>query len=83
VMAKIPRVFKPPVGECYFRAENPRGETGFYLISDGGTNPYRCKIRTGSYMSMNIFEKCSRGLMISDIPALIGSFDLILPETDR
>jgi len=83
VMAKVPKVFKPPVGECYFRAENPRGETGFYLISDGGANPYRCKIRTGSYMAMNIFEKLSRGLMISDIPALIGSFDIIIPETDR
>ena len=83
VMAKVPRVFKPPVGECYFRAENPRGENAYYLISDGGTSPFRCKIRTGSFMSMNIFEKVSRGLMISDIPALIGSFDLILPETDR
>ncbi len=83
VMAKVPRVFKPPVGECYFRAESPRGETGFYLVSDGGTNAYRLKIRTGSYMAMNIFEKLSKGVMISDIVALIGSFDIILPETDR
>ena len=83
VMAKVPRVFKPPAGECYFRAESPRGETGFYLISDGGTNAYRLKIRTGSYMAMNIFEKISKGVMISDIVALIGSFDIILPETDR
>jgi len=83
VMAKVPRVFKPPVGEAYFRAENPRGEAGYYLISDGGTNAYRMKIRTGSFLAMNIFEKVSRGLMIADIPALIGSFDIILPETDR
>ena len=56
-MAKVPRMFKPPVGEVYFRAENPRGETGFYLISDGTVNPYRLKIRAPSFVTMNIFEK--------------------------
>lgn len=83
VMAKVPRVFKPPVGEVYFRAENPRGENGYYLVSDGSANPYRAKIRAGSFVTMNIFEKVTRGLLIADIVAVIGSFDIILPEIDR
>jgi NADH-quinone oxidoreductase subunit D len=83
VMAKVPRVFKPAAGEVYFRAESPRGETGFYLVSDGSANAYRMKIRTGSYVTMNIFEKVTKGLMIADIVAVIGSFDIILPEIDR
>jgi len=83
VLAKVPRVFKPPVGEVYFRTENPRGETGFYLISDGSVNAYRLKIRAGSFVTMNIFEKVTRGLMIADVVAVIGSFDIILPEIDR
>ena len=83
VLAKVPRVFKPPVGETYFRSECPRGETGIYLISDGSANPYRLKIRTGSFVAMNIFEKVTRGLMIADVVAVIGSFDIILPEIDR
>jgi NADH-quinone oxidoreductase subunit D len=83
VAAKVPRVFKPPAGEVYFRSECPRGETGFYLISDGTVNPSRLKIRTGSFVSMNIFEKVTVGLMIADIVAVIGSLDIILPEIDR
>jgi NADH-quinone oxidoreductase subunit D len=83
VMAKVPRVFKPVAGEVYFRAENPRGENGYYLISDGSASPYRAKIRAGSFVTMNIFEKVTRGLLIADIVAVIGSFDIILPEIDR
>jgi NADH-quinone oxidoreductase subunit D len=83
VMAKVPRLFKPPAGEVYFRAENPRGETGIYLISDGTVNPYRLKLRAPSFVTMNIFEEVTRGLMIADIVAVIGSFDIILPEIDR
>ncbi|MDA8121033.1 MAG: NADH-quinone oxidoreductase subunit D [Deltaproteobacteria bacterium] len=83
VMAKVPRMFKPAAGEVYFRSECPRGETGFYIISDGTVNPFRLKIRAGSFVSMNIFETVTRGLMIADIVAVIGSFDIILPEIDR
>ena len=83
VAAKVPRLFKPAAGEVYFRSENPRGETGFYLISDGTVNPYRLKIRAPSFVTMNIFEKVTVGLMIADIVAVIGSFDIILPEIDR
>ncbi len=83
VLAKVPRVFKPAAGEVYFRSECPRGETGFYIVSDGTGNPSRLKIRAGSFVTMNIFETVTRGLMIADIVAVIGSFDIILPEIDR
>jgi NADH-quinone oxidoreductase subunit D len=74
---------KPPVGEIYFRCENPRGETGYHLVSDGTKVPYRAKIRTGSFCALSIFEKICPGLMIADLVALIGSFDIVLPEVDR
>lgn len=74
---------KPPVGEVYTRTENPRGETGYHLVSDGGKNPFRAKIRTGSFTALPIFEKLIPGLMIADIVAVIGSFDIVLPEVDR
>lgn len=74
---------KPPVGEVYFRCENPRGETGYHIVSDGTKFPYRVKIRTGSFTAMSIFEKLVPGLMIADLVALIGSFDIVLPEVDR
>ena len=83
VLAKVPRVFKPAAAEVYVRTECPRGETGFYVISDGTVLPNRLKIRAGSFVTMNIFEKVTRGLMIADIVAVIGSFDIILPEIDR
>lgn len=74
---------KPPVGEIYFRCENPRGETGYHLVSDGTKFPYRVKIRTGSFTALSIFEKVVPGIMIADLVALIGSFDIVLPEVDR
>jgi len=74
---------KPPRGEMYHRVENPRGETGYYLISDGGKKPYRIKIRTGSFTAMSIFEDLAPGLMISDLVAVIGTFDIVVPEVDR
>ncbi len=83
VLAKVPRVFKPAAAEVYVRTECPRGETGFYVVSDGTVHPHRLKIRAGSFVTMNIFEKVTRGLMIADIVAVIGSFDIILPEIDR
>lgn len=74
---------KPPVGETYFRCENPRGETGYHLVSDGTKFPYRVRIRTGSFTALSIFEKLVPGLMIADLVAVIGSFDIVLPEVDR
>ena len=65
------------------RSENPRGETGDYIVSDGSEKPLRLKIRTGSFSALNCFEEVSRGLLISDVVAVIGSLDIVLPEVDR
>lgn len=80
---KVPRVFKPPAGEVYVRTESPRGELGFYLVSDGSPKPYRLKIRTGSFTALGIIPEVAKGWMIADLVALIGSLDLIAPEIDR
>lgn len=82
-IAKVPRVLKPPPGEVYVRTEAPRGELGFYLVSDGSQKPYRLKIKTGSFTALGIIPKVAPGWMIADLVALIGSLDLIAPEIDR
>jgi NADH-quinone oxidoreductase subunit D len=83
IRAKLPRRLKVPPGETYARVEAPRGEMGFYLISDGQETPYRLKVRTGSFTAMSIIEKLSHGVMIADLVAIIGSLDVVAPEVDR
>ena len=82
-IAKVPRKFKPPAGECYVRVEAPRGDMGFYVVADGSEYPYRVRIRTGSYTAMAIIDKLSKGIMLADLIALIGSLDVDAPEIDR
>jgi len=83
VRAKVPRVIKPPAGEVYSRVESARGEMGFYMVCDGSDRPVRVKIRTGSFTACAAIEAVSPGLMIADMVALIGSFDVVAPEIDR
>jgi len=83
VQAKVPKVFKPPVGEVYLRAESPRGEMALYIESDGSVQPTRIKFKTPSFNSLGVFNKICRGQMLSDLVAVIGSFDIVLPEVDR
>jgi NADH-quinone oxidoreductase subunit D len=83
VIAKVPRKFRPPPGDCYVRVESARGDMGWYVVSDGSEYPYRCRIRTGSFAAMAIIDYASRGLMIADLIALIASFDVVAPEIDR
>jgi len=83
IIAKVPRTLKPPAGEVYCRTEAPRGEVGFYVISDGSPKPARVKIRTGSWSAMSIIRDLSRGWMIADLVAIIGSLDIVAPEVDR
>jgi NADH-quinone oxidoreductase subunit D len=70
-------------GEVYVRTENPRGETGYWIIAGGKDVPLRMKIRTGSFTAMGIFEELCKGHMLSDVVAIIGSLDIVLPEVDR
>lgn len=81
--AKTPRVLKPPAGEVFMRAENPRGEMGVYIESDGTDKPYRIKFKAPSFNSLGVFNRICRGHMISDLVAVIGSFDIVMPEVDR
>jgi len=82
-IAKVARKFKPPAGEVYVRVEAPRGDMGFYVVSDGSEYPYRVRIRTGSFTAMSLIDKISRGLMVADLVALIASLDVDAPEIDR
>ena len=82
-ISKVPRKFKPPAGEAYVRVEAPRGDMGFYVVSDGSEYPYRVRIRTGSFTAMGIIDKLSRGIMVADLIALIASLDVDAPEIDR
>ncbi len=83
VLAKVPRNFKPPKGECQIRIESGRGDMGWYAVSDGTAYPWRVHVRTGSFAAMGIVQKLSHGLMIADLVTLIASLDVIAPEIDR
>jgi NADH-quinone oxidoreductase subunit D len=72
-----------PVGEIYFGAENPKGELGFYINSQGGGVPYRLKIRAPSFVNLSILSKLLPGHMMSDVVAILGSLDFVMGECDR
>jgi NADH-quinone oxidoreductase subunit D len=72
-----------PPGEIYFSAENPKGELGFYISSKGGGTPHRLKIRAPSFVNLSILSRLLPGHMISDVPAILGSFDFVMGECDR
>jgi NADH-quinone oxidoreductase subunit D len=80
--AKI-RGFRPPVGEAYGRIESPKGELGFYLISDGSPNPYRYRVRPPSLINLTILEDMCRGYNVADVIVIFGTVDIVLGEVDR
>ena len=75
--------FNVPEGEVYAAVEAPKGEFGVYLVSDGGNMPYRCKIRAPGFPHLQALEFMTRGHMLADIPAVIGSLDIVFGEVDR
>ena len=83
IMGKVPRVIQPPKGEVYVRTENPLGELGMYLISDGDRKPYRLKIRTPSYSNVSALPHVLRGTYVADMIAILGSFFFVLGDIDR
>lgn len=72
-----------PAGECYAAVEAPKGEFGVYLVSDGSNKPYRCKIRAPGFAFLQGLDFMSRGHMIADVVAIIGSMDIVFGEIDR
>jgi NADH-quinone oxidoreductase subunit D len=75
--------FEPPEGDVFMSVEAPKGELGFYIVSDGSNHPYRIKIRTPSFINLSILPKMIEGGMIADIIATIGSIDIVMGEIDR
>lgn len=82
--ALVPKKIRPKAMEFYARAENPKGELGFYFRSDGRSDvPIRCKARSCCFNNLSILPEISRGVMIADLVAIVGSLDLVLGEVDR
>jgi len=77
------RGFRPKPGESYGRIEGPKGEIGFYLISDGSANPYRYRVRPPSFVNLTVLEDLCLGHTIADSVVILGSIDIVLGEVDR
>jgi NADH-quinone oxidoreductase subunit C/D len=75
--------FKPPKGETYCATEAPKGELGFFIISDGSPRPYRLHIRAPSFIHMGAFDHMARGYLISDVITIFGTYDIVMGECDR
>jgi len=83
IRAKMPKVLKPPKGEAYARVEGPKGEIGFYLISDGTVNPYRYNVRPPSFVNLTCLGQVAVGHKLADAIVILGSFDIVMGEVDR
>ena len=75
--------YRPPAGEVYVRTESPKGELGFYLVSDGSANPYRMHVRAPSFANLQALPGMIEGALLADVVAAIGSIDIVLGEVDR
>ena len=75
--------FRVPEGEIYTAVEAPKGEFGVYLISDGSNKPYKCKIRAPGFSHLQAMDYLMKGHMLADVPAVLGSLDLVFGEVDR
>ena len=84
IVGKVPRLIKPPAGETYHAIESPKGELGFFIVSDGkSTNPYRFRVRPPSFCNLQALRRMAKGHLVADVVALIGSLDVVLGEVDR
>ena len=82
VMAKVPKVLKPPKGDAYHRVENTRGELGFYIVSDGSTKPYRVHIRRPSFVNLQALDSMCQGMLLADAVTAFATIDPLMGEVD-
>jgi len=84
ILGKVPKAnLRPPAGESYAQIEGARGWLGVYLISDGGTSPYRLHIRAPSFINLAVLQDILKGWKVADVIAILGSIDIVLGEVDR
>jgi NADH-quinone oxidoreductase subunit D len=83
VKALVPKKIRPPEGEVYMRAENPKGDLGFYIVSNGTDKPERVKARGTSFVNLSVIPEISKGYMFADLILILGSIDIVLGEVDR
>jgi NADH-quinone oxidoreductase subunit D len=82
--AIIPKKIRPQAQEIYVRAENPKGELGYYFRADGKSDiPFRCKVRACSFVNLSILPELCKGVLLADLIAILGSIDIVLGEVDR
>jgi NADH-quinone oxidoreductase subunit D/NADH-quinone oxidoreductase subunit C/D len=81
--AKTKAVLKLPKGDFYTRVETARGELGVYIVSEGGTTPYRIKFRSPGFSNLSALDHMARGSKIGDLIAMMGTLDLVIPDIDR
>ncbi|MBI2303886.1 MAG: NADH-quinone oxidoreductase subunit D [Chloroflexi bacterium] len=83
VRVSLPQWYRPPKGEAYAHVESPRGELGFYLVSDNSISPYRFKVRPPSLINLTALAQMMRGYKVADSVVILGSIDIVLGEVDR
>lgn len=83
ITGKVPRSLKIKPAEAYHVVESPRGELGYYMLSDGSDKPYKCKIRAPSFCNLQCIRDMARGHLLADLVTVIGSIDIVLGDVDR